>query len=71
MTKHEPFTPDEIRAAEIEAAREEGRRAGMMEAAQVAWQHRERWNNAGGFHNFASAAMTIATAIEAKAKEVK
>lgn len=56
-------------AAEIKAVREEGRRVGMMEAARIAWAHRERWKNAGGFHNFASAAMTIADAIESRAKE--
>lgn len=53
-----PFTPDEIHAAEIEAAREEGRRAGMMEAAQIVL-------DVGSY----TAWSAIADAIEAKAKE--
>jgi len=35
----EPFTPDEIRAAEIEAAREEGYRAGLVEMAKFSLEY--------------------------------
>lgn len=58
----------EIHFAEIEAAREEGRRAGMMEAAQIVCGKANRWGT--GTDDAINAALNdAASAIEAKAKE--
>jgi hypothetical protein len=69
------FTADEIRAAEIEAAREEGRRAGLMEAGQSLRKTSATWAKLVG-SGFEPAALRIsqeisacAAAVEAKAKE--
>jgi uncharacterized protein YukE len=75
MSKREPFTPDEIRAAETEAAREEGRREGLREASQSLSKTSATWARLVG-SGFDPAALRIsqeiaacASAIEAKANE--
>lgn len=62
---HAPFTTDEIRAAEIEAAREEGYQSGMAQAARVAdgMFRGEKWCGDCLYRG------NVTRAIEAKAKE--
>lgn len=64
------FTPDEIRAAEIEAAREEGFADGMRHAAYICRRRHVGDNNREDMEA-RRCSEAILAAIEAKAKEAR